>query len=52
MNSIVIDNRLTITDLKIKICEYLDISPGDIIMRRGGRAGNEIKEGKKQCISG
>lgn len=21
-------------------------------MRRGGRAGNEIKEGKKQCISG
>ena len=42
--SIVIDGRLTIGDMKNKICENLNLNPDDIIMKRGGKLGVEIKD--------
>jgi hypothetical protein len=39
-----IDNRLTLADLKAIICSQLGLDVLDVIIRRGGRAGLEIKD--------
>lgn len=43
-----IDNRLTLADLKERMCETLKLDPFEVIMRRGGRAGLELKDLKSE----
>jgi len=41
---LVVDKRITILDLKIKIAEYFKCSLVNLIFRRGGSHGMEIVE--------
>lgn len=43
-HSLVIDNRLKMLDLKQKICQQLNCEVGEVIIRRGGKAGMELKD--------
>ncbi|KRX10676.1 hypothetical protein PPERSA_08671 [Pseudocohnilembus persalinus] len=45
-NNLSIDSRLTVSDLKEQISKKLKIDKNQILMRRGGKQGQEIKEGK------
>ena len=42
--SVVIDARMSVRDLKNKICGNLGIDPDDVIMKRVGKQGVEIKD--------
>ena len=42
--SIVIDARQTVGDMKNKICDNLNLDPNEIIMKRGGKLGIELKD--------
>ncbi|EGR28599.1 ubiquitin carboxyl-terminal hydrolase family protein, putative [Ichthyophthirius multifiliis] len=51
-NYIIIDSRLTMLDLKNQIIQQIKVdSMDDIIMRRGGKAGIELKDTKKTINS-
>ncbi|EAR91927.3 ubiquitin carboxy-terminal hydrolase (macronuclear) [Tetrahymena thermophila SB210] len=50
-HSIIIDSRQTMQQLKEKISEQLKIDPVEVIIRRGGKAGIELKEMNKTIRS-
>ena len=39
-----IDNRLTLAEMKQSMCEMLKLDPNTVIVRRGGKAGTEVKD--------
>ena len=48
---VMIDARKTLADLKKEICKVLKLDEGEIILRKGGRMGTEIKD-LRQTITG
>jgi hypothetical protein len=43
-NIVVVDGRETLLDMKQKICQVLTVNPDEVILKRGGRIGVEIKD--------
>lgn len=41
---VTIDGRLKLMEMKEKMCSIINLLPAEIIMRRGGRSGLEIKD--------
>jgi hypothetical protein len=47
---LMIDSRLTVADLKLKISEYIEIEEEKFILRRGGKVGIELRDPSKSLI--
>jgi len=47
VHSVQIDGRESMEVLKVKICEELKIEGKELILRRGGKAGIELKDMSK-----
>ena len=41
---VMIDSRKTLRELKFEVCKILELSDSDIIMRKGGKMGTEVKD--------